>query len=167
MPSHEKYKSKQREVNSNDGDENDEDDEDHENDDTNEGEDESEKKNAKMTAFLPFCSQTLNESIEDIKKNLLNKNNVKLFEDKIQIHLSHIQSLYHFNKLHAFKYSSPIENDLKAKSQRTNEAPPNEEKDTLTREDETNIVENNIEIETSNASDFNHYNINIIKPQVI
>ena len=92
---------------------------------------------------------------------------MKLFEDKIQIHLSHIQSLYHFNKLHAFKYSSPIENDLKAKSQRTNEAPPNEEKDTLTREDGTNIVENNIEIETSNASDFNQYNINKIKPQVI
>jgi hypothetical protein len=168
MPSHEKYKSKQREVNSNNEDENDDDDdEDHENDDTTEGlDDENEKKNAKMTAFLPFCSQTLNESIEDIKKNLLNKNNVKLFEDKIQIHLSHIQSLYHFNKLHAFKYSWPIENDLKAKSLRTNEAPLNEEKD-MTREDGTNNVENNIEIETSNASDFNHYNINIIKPQVI
>lgn len=152
VSSFEKNKSKQREENSNNGYEND--------DDTNE--DETEKKNSKMTAFLPFCSQTLNESIEDIKKNLLNKNNEKLFEDKIQIHLSHIQSLYHFNKLHAFKYASPIiENDLKVKDQETNET-SNEMK----KRDEEISGENNIEFETSN-NDHDHFNLNIIKPQVI
>jgi hypothetical protein len=155
VSSFEKNKSKHREENSNNGYENVD-----ENDDTNE--DETEKKNSKMTAFLPFCSQTLNESIEDIKKNLLNRNNEKLFEDKIQIHLSHIQSLYHFNKLHAFKYASPIiENDLKVKDQQMNEA-SNETK----KKDEEMTGENNIEFETSN-NDHDHFNLNIIKPQVI
>lgn len=56
-------------------------------------------------SFIPFCTRSLNDSIDEIKYGLLSRNNINLFEDKVQIHLNHIQStLCHYSKLHAFNY---------------------------------------------------------------
>jgi hypothetical protein len=55
--------------------------------------------------FLPFCTRIINESIAEIKQGLSSKENAELFEDRIQVHINHMQSvLCHYNKLHAFKY---------------------------------------------------------------
>lgn len=55
---------------------------------------------------LPLCTKTLNDSINEIKKGLKSSSNAELFEDKIQVHINHIQSvLCHYNKLHSFKYA--------------------------------------------------------------
>lgn len=53
--------------------------------------------------FMSFSVKSLNESIEDIKNSLKSSENVELFEDKIQVHINHIQSvLCNYNKLYAF-----------------------------------------------------------------
>ena len=63
------------------------------------------------TSFLPFCLHTLNESVADIKASLLEPSrHAKLLDDKVLVHVDHIKAMYHFNKLHAFKYSSQSAN---------------------------------------------------------
>jgi hypothetical protein len=57
------------------------------------------------TQFLPFCTRSINESISEIKQSLSGKESVELFEDRIQVHINHVQSvLCQYNKLHAFKH---------------------------------------------------------------
>jgi hypothetical protein len=120
-----------------------------------------------MTAFLPFCSKTLSESIDDIKRNLIHKKNVKLFEDKVQIHINHIQSLYHSNKLHAFKYSS---NEQRPNNNDDENDKNNEINESSLSNDTDQQEENSIEDFDSN-NDFNQYststNINMIKSEII
>ncbi|CAF0851001.1 unnamed protein product [Brachionus calyciflorus] len=63
------------------------------------------------TPFMSFCTKSLNESVNDIKNSLKSASNVELFEDKVQVHLNHIQSvLCNYNRLHAF--NCEIENRL-------------------------------------------------------
>ena len=65
------------------------------------------------TSFLPYCTRTLSETIGELKMGLLKTDNVELFEDKVQVHINHIQStLCHYNKLHAFKYELNSESDM-------------------------------------------------------
>ena len=55
--------------------------------------------------FMPYCTRLINESVEEIKQSLRGHRSVALFEDKVQVHINHIQStLCQHNKLHAFKY---------------------------------------------------------------
>lgn len=54
--------------------------------------------------FMPFSTKCLTESINEIKNGLHSTANSQLFEDKVLIHMSHIESaLCHYNKLNAFK----------------------------------------------------------------
>jgi hypothetical protein len=54
--------------------------------------------------------KALNETLNEIKSGLLSASNAQLFEDKVQVHMNHIESvLYHYSKLHAFNYE--IDND--------------------------------------------------------
>lgn len=58
--------------------------------------------NNSMSNSVYFDTKALNFTLDEIKKSL-NSKNIKLFEDKIQVHLNHINSgLSQFNKLHAF-----------------------------------------------------------------
>lgn len=67
--------------------------------------DDEEIENSTMHHFVPFSTKTLAESINEIKGGLSSVANTKLFEDKVQVHMNHIESvLCHYNKLNAFKY---------------------------------------------------------------
>jgi hypothetical protein len=49
-------------------------------------------------------TQSISMTIDNIKKNYIYKTNCKLFEDKVEVHLNHIQScLNNFNKFNPFK----------------------------------------------------------------
>ena len=62
-------------------------------------------KNRQSSSFLPYCTRALNDSINEIKKNLISAKNIETFEDKVEVHIRHIQStLCKYNKLHAFNY---------------------------------------------------------------
>jgi protein lin-9 len=58
-----------------------------------------------LSNTIYFDTKAINITIDEIKKSI-NPKNIKLFEDKIQVHLNHINSgLSQFNTLHAFKES--------------------------------------------------------------
>ena len=64
------------------------------------------RKNGSRKAFLPFCTRALNESIGEIKQGLMSQESAEMFEDRIQVHITHVQSaLCHYDKLHAFSTS--------------------------------------------------------------
>jgi hypothetical protein len=71
------------------------------NDNNNNSKNDSDCSN-QQSAYLN--TQSISMAIENIKKNCLFKTNCKLFEDKVEVHLNHIQScLNNFNKLNPFK----------------------------------------------------------------
>jgi hypothetical protein len=71
----------------------------------NEENDEIENNNGNELRLLPFSTKQLNECIMEIKNSLLSAANAQLFEDKVQVHMNHIESvLCHYSKLHAFNY---------------------------------------------------------------
>lgn len=73
--------------------------------DRNEENDEIENNNGNELRLLPFSTKQLNECIMEIKNSLLSASNAQLFEDKVQVHMNHIESvLCHYSKLHAFNY---------------------------------------------------------------
>lgn len=56
--------------------------------------------------FVPFCMRALAESMNEIKQGLSTIDNAALFEDKVQIHVNHVESmLSSYNKLNAFTKS--------------------------------------------------------------
>lgn len=56
--------------------------------------------------FVPFCMRALAESMNEIKHGLSTIDNAALFEDKVQIHVNHVESmLSSYNKLNAFTKS--------------------------------------------------------------
>ena len=63
--------------------------------------------------FLPYYSKLINETITEIRKNLMSKQSSILFEDKVQVHINHIEStLSHYNRLHAFRHDFNKSEDL-------------------------------------------------------
>lgn len=58
----------------------------------------------KQHHFMPFSTKQLTESLNEIKNGLGSNESVKHFEDKVLVHINHIESrLCHYNKLNAFK----------------------------------------------------------------
>lgn len=63
------------------------------------------KANDSNSLMLPYYSRLINEAITEIKANMTSETSSNLFENKIQVHVNHIQtSLSNYNRLHAFKF---------------------------------------------------------------
>lgn len=65
------------------------------------------KSNDPNGLMLPYYSRLINEAIAEIKGSMTSEASSNLFENKIQVHVNHIQtSLSNYNRLHAFKFDS-------------------------------------------------------------
>lgn len=63
------------------------------------------KANDSNGLMLPYYSRLINEAITEIKASMTSEASSNLFENKIQVHINHIQtSLSNYNRLHAFKF---------------------------------------------------------------
>ena len=68
----------------------------------------------RISTFLPFCVRTVRETVQEMKENLLNKNeHLSVFEHRIEVHLNHIESvLCKYNKLNsAFRTTTSVDNN--------------------------------------------------------
>ena len=55
--------------------------------------------------MLSYYSRLINEAISEIKSSMISQASSNLFENKIQVHVNHIQSsLSNYSRLHAFKF---------------------------------------------------------------